>query len=265
MDTHDPYLPPDPFRNKFSQVENPGGLINDRIGQGDPELTPDQIQSEIDAYDGSIAYVDDAIGKLLAGLDELGQAENTLVIITSDHGEAFGDHGVFLHSHSLYREEIRVPLIMWQPGKLPAGTRVTQAVSNVSLPATLMDLVFSEGRLFSSPSLVKLIDTAEKGAPDEGGDWPMPLSEMAQKPWAPQRAPASSGDLKSLIGTRWHYIEHEANGPELYDLVTDTAETNNLAGRPEVQDVLAPLEDCLSQTMDSAQASCPGELTSLPK
>ena len=67
MDTHDPYLPPDPYRNKFSQVENPGGLINDRIGQGDPELTPDQVQSEIDAYDGSIAYVDDAIGKLLTG------------------------------------------------------------------------------------------------------------------------------------------------------------------------------------------------------
>ena len=135
------------------------------------------------------------------------------MIITSDHGEAFGDHGVFLHSNSLYREEIRVPLIMWQPGKLPAGIRVTQAVSNASLPATLMDLVFSEERLFPGPSLVELIT----GSPDRGCqtrvcDWPVPLSEMAQIPWAPQRAPASSGDLKSLIGTRWHYIDHQVNG-----------------------------------------------------
>ena len=264
MDTHDPYLPPDPFRNKFSQVENPGGLINDRIGQGNPELTSDQVQTEMDAYDGSIAYVDDAIGELLQGLDERGQAENTLVIITSDHGEAFGDHGVFLHKNSLYREEIRVPLIMWQPDKLPAGMRVTQAVSNVSLPATLMDFVFPEERLFRGPSLSELITAAQTGTSAKGMDWPVPLSEMAQIPWAPQRAPASSGDLKSLIGTRWHYIEHEANGPELYDLATDTAETNNLAGQPELQDVLAPLEDCLSQTLDPTHLSCPGELTSLP-
>lgn len=265
MDTHDPYLPPDPFRNKFSQVENPGGLINDRIGQGNPDLTPDQVQTEMDAYDGSIAYVDDAIGELLKGLDERGQAENTLVIITSDHGEAFGDHGVFLHKNSLYREEIRVPLIMWQPGKLPAGMRVTQAVSNVSLPATLLDFVFPESRLFPGPSLSKLITTAQTGTSAKGMDWPVPLSEMAQIPWAPQRAPASSGDLKSLNGTRWHYIEHEVSGPELYDMVTDTAETNNLAGRPEVRAMLAPLKDCLSQTLDSPQASCPGELTSLPE
>ena len=61
FDVHDPYTPPEPYRSKYASVPNPGGLINGFMERYSPSLTPEQIQTEIDAYDGSIAYVDDQI------------------------------------------------------------------------------------------------------------------------------------------------------------------------------------------------------------
>ena len=110
FDVHDPYTPPDPYRNTFSTMDNPGGEINSYMERYTPDLTSEQLQGEIDAYDGSILYVDDQINELLIGLQNSGQLENTLVIITSDHGESFGEHGLLQHSNSLYIEQIRVSI-----------------------------------------------------------------------------------------------------------------------------------------------------------
>ena len=94
--------------------------------------------------------MDDQIWRLLSELRMRGFKENLLVVITSDHGEAFGEHGTFLHGHSLYQEEIHVPLIFWRPGQVPSGVQVAQPVSIVSLAATLMDLI-GMNRLESVP------------------------------------------------------------------------------------------------------------------
>ena len=93
-----------------------------------------------DCYDDCIAFLDEQLGKLLEELKRQGLLDNTLVIITSDHGEAFGDHGLFGHGNSLYLDEIAVPLVMLCPGA-PAGRVVDAAVSLRDLPATVLDLL----------------------------------------------------------------------------------------------------------------------------
>ena len=101
----------------FASRKSPSGVLNWRVGR-DHLQSPEQRQGEIDAYDGAIAYVDTHINQLLAELQKRHLDANTLVVITSDHGEAFGEHGSYLHGNSLYREEAHVPLIFWWPGRV---------------------------------------------------------------------------------------------------------------------------------------------------
>ena len=94
-----------------------------------------------DCYDSCVAYVDEQIGKLLDELRRRGVLEKTIVIVAADHGEGFGEHGLFDHGESLYRTEIRVPLLISLPSGGAAGTVVEEFVSLVDIPATISDLV----------------------------------------------------------------------------------------------------------------------------
>lgn len=86
--------------------------------------TDEQIQGEIDAYDGGIYYTDQQIDLLLKELDGRGVLDNTIVVITSDHGEMFGEHGLWEHHNSLYKPVIHVPLIVWYPQSVPQAMRI---------------------------------------------------------------------------------------------------------------------------------------------
>ena len=229
FDVHDPYLPPQPFRGQFSERENPGGVINSYQERFNPQMAPQQLQEEINAYDGAIAYVDDRVAQLLERVRDLGLEENLLVVITSDHGEAFGEHGLFLHPNSVYREEIHVPLVIWQPGRIPAGARVSQPVSIAALAATVMDLVDHQGPdPFPQRSLARFWEYRE--APPEAA-WP--LVEMEHWNWWHPEAPCGRGGMQSLISPEYHYIDHEVLGAELYDWRRDPGEVHNLADTPQ--------------------------------
>ncbi len=167
IDCHDPYLPPQPFRSKFSTIKNPGGLINSKL-HIPKSLTDEQLQSEIDAYDGAIAYIDSQVSRLVSAVQKMTPDRELLVIFTSDHGEEFGEHGGFLHQRHLYRELIQVPLIVWEPGHVPRGKRLSQPVSNASIPATVMGLLERDSDLFPVPSLEPLWEGIAHGlsAPD---------------------------------------------------------------------------------------------------
>ncbi len=247
FDVHWPYLPPEPYRNRFTHNNNPGGAAKEFIGRNNPRMTPGELQDVIDAYDGAIAYVDHHIGQLLAGLRERGLGRNTLVVITSDHGEALGEHDSLDHRNSLYLEQIRVPLVLWGPGRVPAGVRVAQPVSNAALPATLMELIAARNQaLFPGTPLNQLW-----AAPDSYPDWPYPLTELSQVPFGSQKRLIYHGSMKSLVSPKWHYIVHEKFGEELYAWVNDPGELNNLADTPEGQritsDFAAYLEGLLGQ------------------
>jgi len=229
MDVHDPYLPPQPFRSRFSKGPEPGGLINWEWHV--PEtLTPDELQSEIDAYDGALAYVDDHIDRLATALQQADRTRNLLVIVTSDHGEEFAEHGGFLHGGHLYREVIQVPLVVWQPGRVPAGTRISRPVSNASIAATIMDLVGAAPPPNLSPSLKRLWtdDHADDG-------WANPLAELMHRPWEDERMPVHHGSMRSLVTPSLHFIDHATFGPQLYDWIHDPREAHDLATRPDMQ------------------------------
>lgn len=235
FDAHDPYLPPQPYRNRFSSAKNPGGFINGHMGRYAPSLNVEQIRSEIDAYDGAIAYIDNEIGHLFDELEKSGMLDNLLIVLTSDHGEAFGDHGFFRHEHSLYREVLHVPLIFFKSGQVPSEVRVKQPVTNAAIPATVMDLIgVKEPALFRGPSLSPLWKN-----PAASRDWPYPLAEIKHEPWSLEAYPVKHGSLKSLVSPKWHYIKHAKFGAELYDREKDVRELKNLAANVELQDVLA--------------------------
>ena len=116
VDPHDPYRPVRPWSDDGDGAaggEAARRYIQPRGGQRQRLLRPHNLARLRDQYDGEIAEVDREIGRLLAGLRQRGLLRDTLVVVTSDHGEEFGDHGAFLHGRTLYQEVLEVPLIFW--------------------------------------------------------------------------------------------------------------------------------------------------------
>ena len=240
-DLHDPYLPPQPWRGRFSGTKEPGGII--RQGNAYPDLTPQQLQGEMDSYDGALAYTDDQVGTLLSGLEKRGLTQNTLFILVADHGECFGDHGLLEHRNALYRELVHVPLIMSLPGKLPAGLRLDQTVSTASLAATILELLggsdINSQTAIPGPSLAGLWN--ERG---QHTNLPYPVSEMAQYKFLPETYPAYAGSLQSITSGTWQLIEGSKR-QELYNWTQDVREMNNLATSASSQTVLTDLAEQL--------------------
>ncbi len=232
FDVHDPYLPLEPYRHRFSTLKNLGGLINSDLHVPD-HLSPEDLQSEIDAYDGAITYVDEQLDKLVTALRQRDSGRETLLVITSDHGEEFYEDGSFTHGHNLHNKLIHVPLIFWQPGRIPQGIRVGQAVTNSAIPATLMDLLGANKETFQGPSLRSLWDS-----PEPPGNWPYPLSELDKRSWEPERLPVHHGSLLSLVSPVFHFIQHQTLGAKLFDRKSDPLEKNNLIDRPEMKPVI---------------------------
>jgi len=153
MYPHMPYDPPSPYDNLFGR-----GVFHFNF---DNSKDKDAV---INMYDGEIRYTDDFVGAFLDELGRLGLAENSLVVLLSDHGEGFWEHGLFEHGNSLYNELLHVPLILWAPGKLPAGKRVPDLVRTVDLLPTILDLVGAGGdSVFRGRSLLPLLDGGEHG------------------------------------------------------------------------------------------------------
>ncbi len=207
----------------------------------------------IDEYDASVKYADDAIGRLLQALDQRGLTKNTLVIVTSDHGESLGQHGLTYHGQALYRELIHVPLVMWYQGHLPAGVKVQTPVTNAAIPATVLDILGAgtQQNAFPSSSLSALWQTGS------GTNWSDPLSELARNDIADKEdraaakivPTATTGSMKSLVTPQWQFITHESMGDQLYDWARDPAESNNLIHLPEGQTTAAGLKSHLEDVM----------------
>ena len=191
----------------------------------------------IDEYDAGVKYVDDYIGRLLRELQREGIAEKTIVIITSDHGESLGEHGMNYHGISLYWNLIHVPLIISYPEHLPAGLRVATPVSNAAIPATVMNLIGGKDQKeFPGPALNVLWDSSKTGL-----QWPDPVSQLGQNSvintqdrLVKGKIPtAADGDMESLVTSRWHLIIHQKSGEQLYDWTADPGESEDLINTSE--------------------------------
>ena len=145
MDCHADYVPPAPWDTMFDPEydgEVTGHLQSQNYGTDLEDRDVEHIES---LYDGEIAHVDAHIGQLLQHLEAIEMADETLVVLTSDHGEELMDHGGWSHGHTLYEEVVRVPLIIVWPGQLRQSYRVSQAVSLVDVVPTLTEFLNLQG------------------------------------------------------------------------------------------------------------------------
>ena len=183
---HVPYDPPEPFRSQY-------GLT----------------------YDGEVATADAIVGQFLDTLRTLGVYDRAIVIVTADHGEGLGEHGEQQHSIFLYREAIKVPLLLKLPGSSGAGRRVAAPVQlSDILPTVTAALGLPTPKDVSGTSLFEAGATGAAGRVIYGET----LFPRLQLGWS---------DLHSAMDARYHYIQGPR--PELYDMVADPREEHDLA------------------------------------
>jgi len=144
LQPHTPYNPPPSFLDEKAQsysgpLKNEESLMPRRLHL--EELTEADIEYLKANYKGNLKYADYYLGEIMGILKDFGLFENTILVVTADHGESFLEHGVFGHSHNLYDEEIRIPLIMRFPKKYGlGGKKVDALVQSVDLMPTFMDI-----------------------------------------------------------------------------------------------------------------------------
>ena len=229
FDAHEPYLPPEPYRTRFWR---PGPAPDyrfdtyraDRVNLNDapPES---QLGNQLGEYEGQIAHIDAELSKLFGELQERGLFANTLLIVTADHGEAFGEHGLLGHFNNMYIQTLRVPLIVSFAGRVPNGVEVKNPVSLQDVPATVMDLIgLSNQFRFPGESLADF--------------WQNP----AAAPIEPIESRITGEDeSRSVVKWPYHYLRLGEGAEALYDLGLDSQERQNLASNPKLRATLDQL------------------------
>jgi arylsulfatase A-like enzyme len=254
FDAHEPYIPPPGYAGRFGR--GPQGardyeFLIEYIGTIKSEVTPRDFAMTRDCYDDCLAFLDEQLDRLLGELERRGVLEETVVILTSDHGEGFGDHGVCGHSYSVNLEEVGVPLVVLAPGA-PAGRTVQSAVSLRDLPATVADLA---GLGASSPFRGGSLAAYWRVPP---GEAPKSLASPAFSEQADETAfqaePAETrgrrGYQMSLVtADGYQYIRDCLGREQLYNLWMDPRTLRNLAGAPVGQDMLLQFRKKLMEVL----------------
>lgn len=138
MDPHGPYEPPDAYRKQFHPDPVPdreAQRLYKRAIRDPASITDDERGRLIDLYDAEIRYTDDHVGRFLDALEGRGLGSETTVILTADHGDAFGEHGYYGHPRYLHRELVHVP-VLFRPAEDGEGTVVDAAVSTLDVANT---------------------------------------------------------------------------------------------------------------------------------
>ena len=182
-----------------------------------------------------------------------GLLENTLVIVTSDHGEHFQERGFSGHGASVYRREIHVPLLIFPPGEIPGRRVVTRPVSLRQLPATIVDMLgITDRSPFPGNSLASLF-RSEPGAASSTVE-PI-LSEVGHQSTIPPspEIPSSLSHVHAITLEREVYIRNGHGEEELYDRLTDPEESDNRIDDLEDPQALDPFRKLLDQTLESEE------------
>ncbi|HEY1758420.1 MAG TPA: sulfatase [Bryobacteraceae bacterium] len=209
MDAHQPYVPPAPYNTLFPVGGGSSQLRADFDSEGQDGHSPLEIASAISQYDGGIAYIDDQIGKLLQHLKELGLYDNTLIIITGDHGEAFGERGYYGHGATVYQSVVSVPLLIKYPGT-DEGKRLDSPAGHVDIVPTVLDLTAS-----APPKLIQ--GHSLKG--NEGDPARVLFSESFTS--HPKGNPKRNLTERALYAGNFKYVGSATGARELYDLSAD--------------------------------------------
>lgn len=237
MDPHNPYAPPRPYNAMY------------------PYIRGDSRSRAIALYDGEISFVDFYIQDLIKKLKSLGIYDKTMIILTSDHGEGFAEHGHWYHGYSIYQEQIRVPLIIKYPYGIPEP-KIVQA------PVRLIDVM---------PTIFDFLGITEN-VPDMEGESLLGLLEESQmRDVYVDNNLINKNIFKGLIeNNEWKYIFTEASeiryipdfgDEELYNLKLDPRETRNLIElKPEIaksmrKKLIRYLDYCKKKAVSSSEVS----------
>ncbi|MCQ9206269.1 MAG: sulfatase-like hydrolase/transferase [Omnitrophica bacterium] len=147
MDTHYPYIPPQPYDSAFkSDVTRKMNTkeASAMHGVSGKDGQSSDLSYYIDKYDGEILYMDHMIGQFLGELKRYGLADNTVIVVTSDHGEGFFEHGFCGHGHTLYNEEIDIPLIIKVPESIGLKGAVYRKVGLIDILPSIMHVIGSK-------------------------------------------------------------------------------------------------------------------------
>ena len=194
--------------------------------------TPPASHTMAQPYDGEIAYADELVGRFVERLNARGLFERAIVAVVSDHGEGLGDHGEAEHGLLLYREALRVPLILRLPAGARGGTRVRGAVGLIDVAPTLLALAATAADQVDGASLVPSLASQRAGDRTVYSETLYPRLHFG---WS---------DLASAVDGRYHYVR--APKPELYDLAADPRERDNLA--PSRESTASSLATWLDRT-----------------
>jgi len=246
MDPHSPYLPPAPFDRIFYQGDpcNPAKTSMKPVMEFKPfcdyfaSWMPEGITDakyEVAQYDGAIAYMDSCIQNIFTAIESLGISDNTIVVVTADHGETLDEHECWFDHHGTYDNTLHIPLIIRYPGKMPAGRRVSGYTTMMDLVPTILDLAEIEvGDEFDGRSLLPLAHGVVASHSPE--IYFTECTWMRKHGW---RTP----EWKLIVALEPDF--HFKPPVELYNLVQDPGELNNLA------DVLPEVVAFLRARMDA--------------
>ena len=232
---HDPYHVPQRFLDLYADddIELPGSFedrmedkpaLYRRTRQRFDQLTPDEHREAIRHYRAFCSYEDWLFGQVMEDLDRSGQADNTLVIFCSDHGDYLGDHGLWCKGLPCFRGAYEVPLAMrWPAGLRQPGRRVDAKVGLEDIARTLLDVA---------------------GCASEAAAWPGSgrslrpfLENRPPEHWRTAHCTQTNGNelygiQRSIDTGDWKYVYNGFDFDELYDLKADPGETRNLAADP---------------------------------
>ena len=195
FDPHAPYDPPEPFRSD-RRIANP--------------------------YDGEIACMDAAIGRIVNLLKQKGILERTLIVLAGDHGEAFGEHGERGHTIFCYNENLRVPLILYGPARIPRGRRIADPVSLADITPTILDLAgVGKPGFIQGESLLPLVSGKNRTGRPLYFESLYAMEVMGCAP------------LTGIVRQDWKYIRLPK--AELYDLKNDRSEKANVFLKQNIQ------------------------------
>jgi arylsulfatase A-like enzyme len=231
---HDPWVVPRAYYERYDPADIPrppsfdDGLsdrpaIYRRLQRVWRQLEWPQFAQAIACYYAFCSLVDDQIGRILAALWELGQAENTIIVFTADHGDYAGAHRLMLKGVPAFEEAYRVPLILNGPG-IPAGRQVQQIASLTDLAPTLVKLTTGGEFPCHGRSLLPLLGY-------EGAEW-------ESEAFAEFHGQRFFYTQRTLWRDHYKYVFNGFDEDELYDLAADPYEMRNLAHDPTYQAVL---------------------------
>jgi arylsulfatase A-like enzyme len=215
----------------------------------DPETF---IRFSKDWYDGSIRGMDTELARLVERLGELGLSDQAVLAFFADHGEEFHDHGRMWHGQSVYGEMVRVPLILWGPGRVPKGLKIEEPVSLIDVMPTLLELSgLASPTAAQGQSLRPLLaaDGRGGGAAAGGSAWKRQPIIAEKQPMGGTEHPGAT-ECYAIMEGDWKLIHNVARPPErpefeLFDFYKDPLDQKNLAA--EHADVVARL----SRTLDA--------------